>query len=74
MTPTLRSARLDGLKNIACAVAVTLPFGAGAVMAASEALQPAGGRAVVMRCEAIGGCQVPVDPPAPRRIARLDAV
>ncbi|MDP9920693.1 hypothetical protein J2W24_006375 [Variovorax boronicumulans] len=50
--PVLRSACLDALKHIACAVAVMLPFGAGAVMAASEALQPPNGRAVVVRCGA----------------------
>lgn len=74
MTPALHSARLDGLKNIACAVAVALPLGAGAVMAASEALQPTGGCAVVMRCDAIHDCQVPIEPPAPRRITRLCTV
>lgn len=52
-TPALRGVRLDALKHIACAVAVALPFGVGAVMAASEALQPASGRAVVVRCGAV---------------------
>ena len=48
-TPALRRDRLDGLKNIACAFVVAIPLGASAVMAASEALQPAAGIAEAVR-------------------------
>lgn len=66
-TPALRSARIEVLQNIACAAVVTIPFGAGAVMAACESLQPASGCAVVERCAA-------ASPPAPTSITRLDTV
>jgi hypothetical protein len=63
-TPALRRDRLDGLKNIACAFVVAIPLGAGAVMAASEALQPAPGNAVAVRRGSVGHCQDAVNPAA----------
>lgn len=48
---------LEWLKNVACAVTVTGAVGAGAVVAASESLQPMPGSAVVVLCGAVGRCR-----------------
>jgi hypothetical protein len=64
ISPPPRSARLEWLKNVACAVAVTVAVGAGAVIAASESLQPTPGSALVVLCGAVGRCRGAVSPAA----------
>lgn len=54
--PPLRSVWVEWLKNLACAVAVTVSVAAGAVIAASEALEPIPESAIVVLCGAIGRC------------------
>ncbi|KIQ34292.1 hypothetical protein RT97_08185 [Variovorax paradoxus] len=59
-----RRAWLEGLKNVACAVAVTAAVGAGAVIAASESLQPMPASAIVVLCDALGRCRGAMRPDA----------
>lgn len=55
---------LEWLKNLASAVVVTVAVGAGAVIAASESLQPMPGNAIVELCGALGRCRGAMDPQA----------
>ena len=59
-----RRAWLEWLKSIACAVAVTVAVGAGAVIAASESLRPTPGSAIVVLCDAVGRCRGAMNPAA----------
>ncbi|MDM0066738.1 hypothetical protein [Variovorax sp. J31P207] len=59
---------MEWLKRVACAVALTIALGAGAVVAAAEALQPTSGSAIVLLCGAVGRCRdaaYPTMAPAP---------
>ncbi|TWD73595.1 hypothetical protein FB547_12118 [Variovorax beijingensis] len=56
---------LKWIKNLACAVAVAGAAGAGAVIAASESLQPMPGNAIVVLCGAVGRCRGAVNPATP---------
>lgn len=55
--PRLRRVWIEWLTNLACAVAVTVSLGAGAVIAASEALEPIPESAIAVLCGAIGRCR-----------------
>ena len=60
-----RGVWLEWIKNVACAVAVTGAAGAGAVIAASESLQPMPGNAIAVLCGAVGRCRGAVNPATP---------
>jgi hypothetical protein len=59
-----RNVWLEWLKNAACAAALTVAVGAGAVIAASESQQPMAGNAIVVLCGAVGRCRGAVNPEA----------
>ncbi|MDM0033462.1 hypothetical protein QTI33_15105 [Variovorax sp. J22P271] len=54
---------MEWLKSVACAVALTIAVGTGAVVAAAEALEPTSGSAVVLLCGAVGRCRDVAHPP-----------
>jgi len=60
-----RDVWLGWVKHIACAVTVTVAFGAGSVIAASESQQALPGNAIAVLCGAVGRCRGAMNPVAP---------